>query len=107
MLLNTGLNFNFYIFFLWGKGTKFENFRWSRTALTELQVTCSDLHHAVHARSNDESTHISTDKQVTGLCKSRQCKIFKIIFTKIIELEVFLIFLMPWSMHILTEFNLN
>lgn len=27
VLFNTGLNFNFYIFFLWGKGTKFESFK--------------------------------------------------------------------------------
>lgn len=53
--------------------------------LTKLQVTCSELHHTVHACSNDESTHISIDKKVTGICKSRQYKIFKIVFTKIIK----------------------
>lgn len=27
VLFNTGLNFNFYIFFLWEKGTKSEDFK--------------------------------------------------------------------------------
>mgnify|MGYP001852002211 CR=1 FL=1 len=42
-----------------------------------------------------------TDEQARGLCKSRQHAIFEIIFTNVIKYEVFLIFLMPWSMHIL------
>lgn len=68
----------------------------------------SYLHRAVHACSNDESAHISTGKQVTGLCKPRQHKCFKIVFAKIMK-WVFKRkkILMPWSMHTLTEFNLN
>lgn len=75
--------------------------------LTELQVTRSNARHAVHECSSGGPTHISTDEKVAGLCKSRQYNVFKIIFKKIIKYKVFLIFLMPWSMHILIELNLS
>lgn len=55
LLTSTDFFLDFVGFLLWGKGIKVENIKW-RTALTVLQVTCSDPLHAVHAYVDGGST---------------------------------------------------